>query len=141
LLLQISRGLNMTINGRNGVVILSMVTYIDDSDCTAAGLQANASQCPNDKKAVFTQRLVIGNSTVRSSAFGTPNAGIVNTTTGNITTHDYLTDTSAVASGFSGVIPLSSGQYAYMAEMFVNSPDYSFGNIFGLPSVSSRSIF
>src|SRR4051812_8780367 len=34
LLLQISRGLNMTINGGNGVVILSMVTYIDDSDCT-----------------------------------------------------------------------------------------------------------
>jgi hypothetical protein len=142
LLLQLAQGLNMTVSGGNGVVILSTITYIDDGDCKAAGLPPGGKGCENDGKTVFTRRIVIGNRSLFSSAFGTPSSSIVDSSTGQIDMKDFLSAPSAEAVGFKGTIPgLASGQYAYMAEMYVTSPDYSLGNSFGLPSISSRSIF
>ena len=142
LLLQLAQGLNMTVSGGNGVVILSTITYIDDGDCKSAGLSPGGAGCENHNKTVFTRRIVIGNRSLFSSAFGTPNSSIVDSSTGQIDMKDFLSNTSAEAAGFKTTIPgLASGQYAYMAEMYVTSPDYSLGNSFGLPSISSRSIF
>jgi hypothetical protein len=132
LLIQVAQGINMTTTGGNGVVILSTVTYVASTDCTAAGYQANTTSCPNMNQTVFIRRIVIGNSSLTSSAYGTPNSSILNSD-GTISTANYLTDPSAQAANFSSLITLASGQYAYMAEMYVSS--------FNSSGVYSRSIF
>ncbi len=68
LLVSLAPGLNMTVSGGKGVVILSTVTYVDQTDCTAGGYP----HCANLNQTVFTRRIVIGNSGLYSSAFGTP---------------------------------------------------------------------
>jgi hypothetical protein len=131
-------GLNMTVNGGNGVVILSTITYADATACQAAGLQDN---CPNQGKAVFTRRIVIGNRSLNTSTFGTPASNIMDGN-GNISSASSLTDASAVANGFLDVVPLqSSTQLAYVAEMWVISPDYNWWSAFGTTGSSARAIF
>jgi hypothetical protein len=143
-LVQMAKGLNMTVTGGNAVVTLSTITYIDDSDCTAAGLAT--SSCPNWHNTVFVRRIVVGNSQLQSSAFGSPSGNIIDSS-GNISTSDYLTDTSARATNFSSVIPLVSGQYAYLAEAYAASPDFNlwsdnrFWNWIMPGGISARSIF
>jgi Flp pilus assembly protein TadG len=146
-LVDIAQGLNMTTTGGNGVVILSQVTSVNDNDCVSAGYASGS--CPNAPKSgqtVFVRRLVIGNTQLHSSGFGTPSSAILDSD-GNISNVNYLHDPSAVANNFSSVIPLSSGQFAYMSEMYVISPDFNFfaGNTYWnwiSPSgISARSIF
>lgn len=140
-LVQLAQGLKMTTNGGNGVVILSTITYIGASDCQAAGYASGS--CPNLNNTVFTKRLVIGNSQLyinsrlQASAFGTPNASIVDSS-GNIANTDYVSNSSAIASNFSSVIPINSGQFAYVAEAFFQSPDF---NVLSPAGITSRSIF
>ncbi len=129
---KVAQGIDISATG-SGVVILSTVTMIGDSDCTAAGLDPNGS-CTNNHQHVFTRQIIIGNSSVRASAFGTPKPGDIDSN-GNIAPGTYLTDTTCVAKGFSNLMTLASGQYAYMAEMTVNSPDLSNA------ASSARSIF
>jgi hypothetical protein len=139
MLVQLAQGLNMTTTGGNGVVVLSTVTYIDDNDCKAVD---PTDSCPNLHYDVFVRRIVVGNAGLHASTFGTP--GSLDSS-GNV--NSYFTDTSARANNFGSVIPLVSGQYAYMAETFVVSPDFNFwsGNNFWKwisPGViSARSIF
>jgi hypothetical protein len=138
LLVSLASGLNMTATGGNGVVVLSTITYADATACQAAGLQNN---CPNQGQAVFTRRIVIGNQGLHPSAFGTPVSNIMDNG-GNISNTNYLTDTSAVASGFLNVIALqSSTQLAYVAEMWVISPDYNWWSVLGSSGSSARAIF
>ena len=139
ILVQLAQGLNMTTSGGNGVVVLSTVTYIDDNDCRAVD---PSDSCPNLHYDVFVRRIVVGNAGLHASAFGTP--GSLDSS-GNV--NNYYTDTSARANNFGSVIPLASGQYAYMAETFVVSPDFNFwsGNAFWKwitpGGISARSIF
>jgi len=143
LLVSLAKGLNMTTTSGNGVVILSTVTYIDTTQCKAGGY---SSTCPNYQKLVFTRRVVVGNSSLHLSTFGTPNAGFLDGS-GNVRSGDnngtqgYLNDASAIASGFSNVVALSAGQYSYVSEMFVQSPDYDWWSFLGSMGVSARSIF
>jgi hypothetical protein len=137
LVVQLGQGLGITANGGNGTVLLSTITYVDDNDCKAAGLKADNTNCPNRQNMVFTRRIVIGNSSLLTSAFGTPKSSIL-TSDGSIVTQDYLTDSTARVANFASLIPLTSGQYAYVAEMYVSAPPY---NPFGSGGVSSRSIF
>src|SRR5205807_3027362 len=100
LIAQLAQGLNFSTSGTgNGVVILSKVTYIGATQCTAAGLAANTTSCPNLNQTVFTRRVVVGNSGVRASNFGTPAGGIIGAN-GYILSADYLTNTSARATNF-----------------------------------------
>ena len=144
MLVQMAKGLNMTTSGGNGVIILSTVTYVAANDCAAAGLATG--NCTNVNNTVVVRRIVIGNPQLHASAFGTPSASLLDSE-GKINTADYLTNASAVAANFSDVIPLSSGQYAYMAEAFVTSPDFNFFRnspdwSWIMPGViSARSIF
>jgi hypothetical protein len=143
MLVQLAQGLNMTTTGGNGVVILSTVTFIGPNDCVAGGYPSGS--CPNLSNTVFTRRIVIGNAQLPASAFGTPN-GIVGDG-GNIKPADYAGNSSAVANNFSRVITLTSGQYAYLAETFVVSPDFNFWgsnsswNWISPGVISARSIF
>lgn len=140
ILINIGQGLNLQVSGGNGVVILSTVTYIDGTACQAGGYQPNASSCANYMQTVFTRRLVIGNSSIRSSAFGTPNPSLIDSS-GNISQAGYLNDTSTRAVGFSSVVPLSANQFAYMGEMYVASPDLNWWGLLGNTGSSARSIF
>ncbi len=145
ILLKTAQGLDISATGQ-GVVILSDISYIGDNDCTGANLQANPSSCPNWNKYVIRKRIVIGNSSIRQSAFGTPKAGDTDSS-GNIAPMTYLTDTSCQASvtpgtpGFSNLMTLAPGQYAYMAEMTLNSPDLSSWGPLGNTGSSALSIF
>ena len=141
LLMQLAQGLNMTSNGGNGVIILSKITYVDQSDCDDAGI--TSTDCTNEGEAVVVQRIYIGQKSLHKSAFATPDDTIVDPSTGDIKNTNYLKNASAKALGFHANVMslLTSGHYAYMAEMFVTSPDYSFGNSFGSQSISARSIF
>jgi hypothetical protein len=126
-------GLSTTAGSGSAVVILSKLTYVDNAACAAAGAvdsHGNPSGCTNLGKWVFTQRLEIGNSSVRTSNMGSPltsgPTGVtVNSTTGNISLSDYVTKAGAVAT-FSSINPYSvvngnvsglpSGQVLYVAE-------------------------
>ncbi len=140
LLVSLSRGLNMTTTGGNGVIILSTVTYIAGTDCTAGGYQANTTSCPNMNQTVFTRRIVIGNASLHASTFGTPSSGNMDSS-GNVSSAGYLTNTADRAVAFSNIMTISSGQYAYVSEMFVTSPDFSWWGPLGTTASNSRSIF
>lgn len=115
-------GLNTTSGTGNAVVILSKINYVDKGVCASAGkvdASGNPSGCTNYTKWVFSQRLILGNSGLRTSNFGTPSSN------GTISALTQATDTHDVASisGFlpftntSGVIAgLPSGQVVYAAE-------------------------
>ncbi|MGA8025520.1 MAG: TadE family protein [Bryobacteraceae bacterium] len=143
LLLKVAQGLNMTATGGNGIVILSTVTFIGPNDCTTGGY--SSSTCPNVNQYVITQRTTVGNTALHASAFATPSSSLLASngtiSGGSPTQAGYLNDSSTRAVGFSNVMTLSSGQYAYMAETFVTSPDYSWWSKLGTAGSSARSIF
>ena len=139
ILQKVAQGINITSTGQ-GVVILSTVTFVASNDCQRAGLQPHTNSCPNMNQHVFTQRVLVGNASVGVSGFGTPNAADMDSS-GNIGAPTYLTDTTCRATGFSNLMTLSSGQYAFMAEMVLNSPDLSGWGPLGNTSSRARSIF
>jgi hypothetical protein len=127
-------GLSATSGQGSAVVVLSALAYVDKNACAAVGAVDGSgdptSACTNYTKWVFTQRLEIGNDSVRGSDFGSPltsgPTGVtVNPTTGKISQQQYVTLAGAVAN-FSGVNPyqvvngnvqgLPSGQVLYLAE-------------------------
>src|SRR5438552_1461015 len=65
---KLALGAGMTDTGGNGVVILSKITTVYLADCTAAGY--TSGQCANQNLPVFTNRIYVGNSALRTSAFG-----------------------------------------------------------------------
>jgi hypothetical protein len=147
-----SLGLTSSSSTSNAVVILSNLIYVDSGQCLAANAWTNPSTpvgptgiaCTNYQKWVFTQRLEFGNTNLRSSNLGNPLSSIVNSTTGQITQTNYVTNAGAVAnfsainpySNTSGVISgLPSGQTLYASEVgaqawawmyFQNQSTYSF---------------
>src|ERR1035438_5917245 len=121
-------------SGWDAVVILSTVTYIDKAMCLSDGLavdiNGNPIGCTNLGKWVFTQRLVIGQSSIHGSNFGSPLVGgstgvTLDPTTGAISLDDQVKKSGDVAI-FSGINPyastagvvtgLPSGQVIYIAE-------------------------
>lgn len=126
-------GLTTNASTSNGVVILSTLVYIDKAMCAADGkvdVNGNPSGCTNYTKWVFSRRIAIGKTTMRTSSLGSPlqtgpNPVTVDSTTGKISLHDQVTNSGDVAV-FSGINPyavvngvvsgLPSGQMLYVAE-------------------------
>jgi hypothetical protein len=140
LLLLLATGQNITVTGGNGAFVFSTVEYIDSPQCTAGGLAANSTSCPNLGQDVFIQRVVVGNTSLFSSPFGTPGAGMIGTS-GNIPSSDYLTSSSARATGFGSLITLTGGQVAYLTETYFSSPDFAWGSYMSGAGVYERKIF
>mgnify|MGYP001312410074 CR=1 FL=1 len=140
LLVNLAQGLQLQTSGGNGVVTLSTLTFVGPNDCIAGGYQANGSSCANLNQTVFTRRIVVGNISLHASAFGTPNASLIDSS-GNISAAGYLNNTSTRATGFSSLVQLSSGQFAYLSEMYVATPDLSVWSYLRTTAVSARSIF
>lgn len=131
---------NMTTSGGNGVIVLSQITQVYQADCDAAGLT-----CTNLGQTVFTNRIVIGNSSLTSSRYGTPAAAIVDGA-GNIAAADYLTNTTAVATGFSSILTASGytmadGDVIYLCETYLSTPNLSFLGTQASNGVYAQSIF
>lgn len=126
-------GLSTTAGQGNAVVIFSSLTYVDKNACAAVGaVDVNGNPtaaCTNYTQWVFTQRLVVGNTAVHPSNFGSPltsgPTGVTIGADGKISPSDQATKAGDVAA-FSGVNPYSvnngvasglpSGQVLYLAE-------------------------
>lgn len=115
-------------------VILSALIYVDKNECASAGaVDSNGDPtglCTNYGSWVFAQRLIVGNSSVRTSNLGSPLAGgptrvTIDPNTGKIPVNDYVTKAGAVAQ-FNLINPygntdgqisgLPSRQFLYIAE-------------------------
>jgi Flp pilus assembly protein TadG len=131
-------GMTTSSNSGSGVVILSQIGSVYQVDCTAAGV----NPCTNLGLPVFKQRVVVGNATLRTSAFGTPTAAILDSL-GNISPGVYLSnsDPSVRTTGFetlvdaavqaaTGTAPTppaqAQGDTAYVVETFFPYPDIGF---------------
>jgi hypothetical protein len=110
-------GFTLTSSG-TAVLIFSRVAKIQQVDCTAAGL----STCPNLNLPVFTQRVVVGNSGLRTSAFGTPASSYVGSK-GMIASADYCKQSALIANGFEATLSLQPGQSSWMVEGYFSMPD------------------
>jgi hypothetical protein len=127
ILVELAQGLGLTRTGGPGAVILSKVTYISSTKCTAMG---NPPGC-NANKHVITQRVVIGNSSNSSlrSNLGTPSSSLLDS---KGIVNNYQTDDSAIATF--PMTNLEDDQWAYVAEA-------RFPGLFGGGQVYSRAIF
>ena len=141
--------------GQGGAqVILSQLRYIDKATCIGYGLPVDAGGnpigCTNLTKWVFSERIVLGNTSMRTSQLGSPITsgpnGVTINSDGTISMANQVQNANDVAT-FSGINPYSSingtvtglpsGQLLYIAEAeaigFKMSPyesnpmTYSFG--------------
>jgi hypothetical protein len=117
---KLSQDFNLTGTGQ-AVLLFSTVYVVQQTDCTAAGV----NPCPNLNLAVFTQRVALGNTSLRTSQFGTPPANYIGSG-GNILPADYCRQTSLVANGFTSVLALGAGQYSTVVEGYFGMPDLNF---------------
>jgi len=124
IVLRAAEGLGVHIDQGQGVLILSKIRVVHDSDCASA----SAVDCSNKGYAVVTQRYVIGNAGLRPSSFGTPAS--VDASTGNV--RNWTGDSSARAQDFTS--HLSPGEVTYAAECYLTAPESRTG-------VYSRSMF
>jgi|SRR5581483_11991627 len=115
-LARLAQDLGMAIPGTgSGAVQLSKVTYIASGGCT---MPCNQAQY------VLVQRFIIGDTSTGgvfpSNSFvqlaGSPTID----SSGNVL--NYMTDSTAVVSGVSTKLTLTSGEYAYIAEAYFPSP-------------------
>lgn len=98
-------------------LILSQIVQVYQADCTAANLQS----CPNLNQPVFIQRIVLGNATLRGSAFGTPPANYVGAN-GSISLTNAYQQAQLIATGFGSVMTLADNQVAYLTEGYFSMP-------------------
>lgn len=121
--LSVTEGDGVDIRGGRYILILSKIRVVHAPDCAS-----NAGKCSNQGYAVVTERYVLGNRSLRSSSFGTPDR--IDPASGKV--HDWANDPSARAENF--VSGLKPGEVAYAAECFLTSPDSPGG-------VYSRTMF
>ena len=138
---QLAQGLNMTPSGGSGVIYLSTITYVDSTSCASAGLVADTTHCPNINQTVVIKRLTIGNTAIKNSTFAPSITASIIESGGNISSANYLTDTSVQAPAFTNVITLTTGQFAYVSEMFVHPPATGLWALFKSNIVAARSVF
>jgi Flp pilus assembly protein TadG len=116
------QGMDLSPTG-NAVVIFSQVRHIDTTDGDCAG-----GTCANANKEVFTNRIIIGNSSLRTSVLGNPDGADLNAQ-GN--TKNPTTDTADKTTQFNLFSPTAyvlpkGGAIAFVVEVYMSSPDLSF---------------
>jgi hypothetical protein len=131
----------------NAVVILSKVVMVGATECSLGISPAptgappwNSGNCPNYGSYVFEYRVVIGNGTRWSSAIGNP-GGVIQSN-GTITASDIASNTSDVASSFSGVtgMTLTASTFAMVSEMYTDVSYLNFFSVMNNPVIYARSI-
>lgn len=131
IIVRLAQGLGMTRTGGQGVVILSKVTWVSEEQC----MELNLNPC-NANQHVITQRIIIGNASLRASSLGTPSAALLDSL-GQV--NNYMAERSAVANF--PFVQLSRGEFAYVAEAYFRSPDLSLPGFHSGDGVYARAIF
>ena len=138
MLLRIANGMGMTNTGGNGVVVLTKIMYIGASECALIGL--TTANCPNYNRNVVVKRVTIGNTSVYTTPYGSPTAGILQAN-GEISASNYLNSASARADNFSSVMTLNPGEVAHISEAYFNTPEIDLPGYRGGTYVYQRNIF
>jgi hypothetical protein len=135
LAVRLASGTGITKTGGTGVIILSKMLKVSQSECDGAAL--TAAQCSNLNRTVIVNRIVIGATALRSSAVGTP--ATTPDSQGNVP--NYLTDITARSNSFDTILTLTGGEVAYVCEVYADSPDLNFQHYQTNTGVYARSIF
>lgn len=138
LLVRLATGMGMTTNGGSGVVIMTQITKIGDTQCAQGGLSPGA--CPNNGRNVVVKRVSVGNPSVYTTTFGNPSSSIVQSD-GTITATNYLNDASVRADAFTSVMTLNAGEFAYISEAYFNTPEINLPGFRNNTYVYQRNIF
>lgn len=137
-LVRLAAGMNMTRTGGSGVVILTRLLKVGAQDCTDGGVAVGS--CSNLGQAVVTQRIVVGNESLKPSLVATPDAGLLQSD-GSIKPADYLTKSGARAAAFNAILNLAEGETAYVAEAWFDSPVKDFPTMNNRGPIYARTIF
>jgi len=129
--LSATSGVTGTAGSGSAVVVFSTITYIDDAACVGGGYGSggvHTSACKNYGDWVFQERIVVGNSSMKTSDYGSPlttgPSPVTIASNGAISTTDQLTNPGDVAT-FSAMNPYNSsngtgvpsGQQLYITEV------------------------
>lgn len=134
IIVRLAAGLGMTRTGGYGRVTLSKIMYVGAAECTAASL--TDAQCKNKNYPVIMQQIVVGNTSLQASSFG---SGGTKDSQGY--TQNYLTDTAARAGNFNSLLALQSGEFAYVSEAYFKDPAYDFLGKEKGTSIYARTLF
>jgi hypothetical protein len=124
---RLANGLNIVANSGNvtggstgyGVVVMSTFTKV-----------AATCSCNNSGHIVVMRRIVVGNNTNYTTAYGAP--GTI-TSNGDVT--NYSSDTTARADNFSNLMTMSDGEITYLTESYFTAPDLAVPGLYsGLAS-------
>ena len=118
-------------------VVMSQIRLATQADCDAANPAHKGLTCANRDKPVFMQQVTIGNTSVGSSAFGTPPLQSDDTPT----VANLAANTTVQANGFGTIITLTPNQVAYVAEMINRTTEFNIPGLSGQPQVYARTIF
>jgi len=134
----LSQGLDLTSSGKSGIVV-SKIRAITQADCDAAdpGHAGTNYPCTNRGQGAFVEQVELGNKTLAVSVFGTPPMD----SNYNVSSSAQALNSAAQASGFATILPLAAGEYAFVVEMYNQTPDLSIPGFSGRPQVYARSIF
>jgi len=146
LLARLSKELRMVQSGTldtpdphgGSVIMLTKVHVPTAAECTAAGL--NAGQCVNVGIPTITQRIWVGNEALRASVFGTPPKNLLKSK-GGIDNKEILTEAVLQVTNVTNLPPIAAGQDAYIAEVFVTSPDFDLAGSITGTGVYARAIY
>jgi hypothetical protein len=122
--LSVASGIGIDMQAGKGVLILSKIRVVHPSDCASN----TSGKCNNKGYPVVTERYVLGNPSLRPSAFGTPAS--LDPASGKV--RDWTDDLSARAANFAS--HLNPGEVTYAAECYLTSPESPSG-------VYSRTMF
>lgn len=126
ILQQLATGLDLTPGGKS-VVILSQIMRVDCPGPPA---------CANHGVAVFVRQIVLGNSTLRTSRYGTPP-----TVAGGMVPN-YQTNPAARTVNFHpSVMDMQMGETAYVAEAYYRSTELELPGFMTNTGVAARGIF
>lgn len=136
----LSSGFDLSTTGKS-LIILSKIKLIQQVDCDTANavVGIGAGQpCANLNKTVFMEQLTMGNSGISGSVFGTP-APLQGDFT--VSVKDMGRTTTTQTSNFDAILTLKAGEFAYVCEMFNQTPDLNVPGLSGQPQVYARTIF
>jgi hypothetical protein len=134
--LSATSGVSGSAGSGNAVVVFTTVGYVDDNACVLGGYGSNGvhnAKCKNFGQWVFQQRILVGNSNLKTTDYGSPitsgsgggNPLVTIDSSGNISSTDQLTNPNDVAT-FTAINPYSSanggsglpsGQVIYISEV------------------------
>lgn len=137
-----SQSFDLTASGKS-LIILSTMRIAVQADCDAGNPTAPpGTACANKNKAVFTEQVMIGNTSLSingvtaHSAFGTPPLDA-----SKRVTPASMANSGTAASTLNSVLTLKVGEFAYVAEMITSTPDLNIPGFSGSPQVYARAIF